>query len=233
VSSKSPFYEDWEGDYFAAYDPDKANALLDEMGLKKGPDGVRLRPDGKPLQIILSDAINRVQLSELIAEYWTKVGVPTQVNTITREAFQQAVIANQVQASVWFADVVSEKDMYTRPIWFRPPYGLDTNPVGGGLAWRQWQLTGGKQGTEPPPEFKAQQELVDKWQATSVGSDDYYKLGKEVVANTVKAMLHIGTVGEVPYVYTFSNKLKNIPGPDMLFIDHLRGGHSETWYLAQ
>jgi peptide/nickel transport system substrate-binding protein len=233
VSSKSPFYEDWEGPYFAAYDVDKANALLDEMGLKKGPDGMRMRPDGQPLRIILSDAINRVQLSELIAEYWTKVGVATQVNTITREAFQQAVIAGEIQASPWFGDVVSEKDMYTRPIWFRPPYGLDTNPVGGGLAWRQWQLTGGKEGEEPPPEFKAQQELVDKWQATTLGSDDYYTLGKEVVANTVKAMLHIGTVGEVPYVYTFSNKLRNYPGDQMLFIDHLRGAHSEQWYLAQ
>jgi peptide/nickel transport system substrate-binding protein len=233
VSSKSPFYEDWMGPYFAEYDVDKANALLDEMGLKKGADGMRLRPDGQPLRVIISDAINRGQLSELIAEYWTKVGVATQVNTITREAFQQAVIANQVQASPWFGDVVSEKDMYTRPIWFRPPYGLDTNPVGGGLAWRQWQLSGGKEGTEPPPEFKAQQDLVDKWQATTLGSDDYYKLGKEVVGNTVKAMLQLGTVGEVPYVYTFSNKLRNFPGDKMLFIDHLRGGHSDQWYLAQ
>jgi peptide/nickel transport system substrate-binding protein len=46
-------------------------------------------------------------------------------------------------------------------------------------------------------------------------------------------MLHIGTVGEVPYVYTFSNKLRNYPGDQMLFIDHLRGAHSEQWYLAQ
>jgi len=232
VSSKSPFYEDWMGPYFAEYDLDKANALLDEVGLKKGPDGVRLRPDGQPLQIILSDAINRVQLSELIAEYWTAVGVPTQVNTMTRETFQQSVAAGDVQASVWFADVVSEKDMYTRPIWFRPPYGLDTNPVGGGLAWRKWQLTNGAEGEEPPAEFKAQQDLVTRWQATTLGSDEYYALGKEVVGNTVKQMLHIGTVGEVPYVYTRSNKLKNFPGDKMLFIDHLRGGHSEQWYLA-
>jgi len=233
VSSKSPLYEDWMGPYFAEYDVAKANALLDEMGLTKGADGVRVRPDGQPLRIILSDAINRVQLSELVAEYWTALGVPTQVNTVTRETFSQAVAAGQVQASVWFADVVSEKDMYTRPIWFRPPYGLDTNPVGGGLAWRQWDLSGGKEGEEPPPEFKAQQELVNRWQATKLGSDEYYALGKEVVGNTVKQMLHIGTVGEVPYIYTRSNKLKNFPGDQMLYIDHLRGAHAEQWYLAQ
>ena len=50
------FLSAWMGDYFAAYDPAKAAVLLDEMGLKKGPDGMRLRPDGQPLKIILSDA---------------------------------------------------------------------------------------------------------------------------------------------------------------------------------
>jgi len=232
VSSRSPFYEDWMGPYFADYDTDQANALLDEMGLTRGPDGNRMRPDGQPLRIILSDAINRVQLSELIAEYWSAVGVPTQVNTVTRETFQQAVAAGQVQASVWFADVVSEKDMYTRPIWFRPPYGLDTNPVGGGMAWRTWQLTDGAEGEEPPAEFKAQQELVTRWQETPLGSDEYYALGKEVVGNTVRQMLHIGTVGEVPYIYTRSNRIKNFPDDQMLYIDHLRGAHAEQWYLA-
>ena len=45
-------------------------------------------------------------------------------------------------------------------------------------------------------------------------------------------MLHIGTVGEVPYVYVRSNRLKNFPDEKMLFIDHLHGGHSEQWFLA-
>ena len=52
------------------------------------------------------------------------------------------------------------------------------------------------------------------------------------MGNTVKQMLHIGTVGEVPYVYTRSNRLRNFPDQNMLFIDHLRGGHAEQWYLA-
>lgn len=232
VSSQSPFYEDWMGRHFAAYDVAAADALLDEMGLTRGSDGVRLRPDGQPLRIILSDAINRVSVSELIAEYWTAVGVPTQVNTVTRETFQQSVNAGQVQASVWFADVVSEKDMYTRPIWFRPPYGLDTNPVGGGLAWRRWELSNGAEGVEPPEEFKAQQALVSRWQSTALGSDEYYQLGREVVGATVRKMLHIGTVGEVPYIYTRSNRLRNFPGERKLYIDHFRGAHAAQWFLA-
>lgn len=232
VSSKSPFYEDWEGDYFAAYDPAKAGQILDEMGLKKGGNGMRLRPDGQPLKIILSDAVGSTPLSELMAEYWRKVGVDTQINTTTREAFAQSLKNGDIQASVWFADVVSEKDMYARPIWFRPPYGLDTNPVGGGLAWRDWWVSKGARGTEPPEVFRKQMELVDTWQSKRIGTPEYYTLGKQVVADTVRQMLHIGTVGEVPYVYTRSNKLKNFPSEKMLFIDHFSGAHSAQWYLA-
>lgn len=232
VSSKSPFYEDWMSGHFAQYDPAAANALLDEMGLIMGPNGIRLRPDGQELRIVLSDAINRVQVLKLVAEYWTDVGVATQVNSLTREAFQQGVLARTVQASVWCADVVSEKDMFTRPIWFRPPYGLDTNPLGGGAAWRQWELTNGAEGTEPPTEFKAQQDLVARWQSTPLETTEYYALGKEVVGNTVRMMLHLGTVGEVPYIYARSNRLMNFPTEATLYIDHFRAAHSDQWYLA-
>ena len=36
----------------AEYSVDKANALLDEMGMKKGADGFRAAPDGKPFSIL-------------------------------------------------------------------------------------------------------------------------------------------------------------------------------------
>ena len=31
-------------------------------------------------------------------------------------------------------------------------------------------------------DYRQQMDLVDKWQATTLGSDDYYELGTEVVA---------------------------------------------------
>ena len=48
----------------------------------------------------------------------------------------------------------------------------------------------------------------------------------------MKQMMHIGTVGEVPYVYTRSNRLKNFPNEKMLFIDHFTSAQSAQWYLA-
>ena len=61
-----------------------ANKLLDEAGLKMGPDGkTRLRPDGQPLEVVIetentpgSAGLDEVQR---IAVYWTNVGIKTSV----------------------------------------------------------------------------------------------------------------------------------------------------------
>ena len=233
VEPTSPFYEDWMSTYYASYDPTEANRLLDEIGLRKGPDGIRIRPDGEPLTIVLWDAIKRIPLSEIVAEYWRKVGAQVTINPSTREAFKQALIANEVHASVWFADVVAEKDMYQRPIWFRPPYGIDSTPVGGGLAWREWWFTKGKKGEKPADQyFIDQMDLVGKWQMTRMGSENYFSLGKEIVKRTLERMYHIGTVGEAPEVFVRAKNLMNFP-PDegTVYINHLVSGHSDQWYL--
>ncbi|MEM7734291.1 MAG: ABC transporter substrate-binding protein [Deinococcota bacterium] len=235
VPSSSVFYEDWMGGHFAEYDPDQANALLDEMGLERGSDGVRLRPDGEPLTVVLWDAINRQPMSELVAEYWQAVGIDVNINPSTREAFQQALLSNEVHASVWFADLVAEKDLYQRPIWLRPPYGIDTTPVGGGLAWRQWWLSGGSEGEEPSdPYFTEQMELVDQWQLTELGSAEYLEQGTEVVTRTVEQMYHIGTVGEAPEIFIRANRLQNFP-PDegTIYLNHLVSGHSDQWFVSE
>ena len=234
VSSASAFYEDWMGGHYADYNPDQANALLDEIGLSMGDDGVRLRPDGEKLAIVLWDAINRIPMSELVAEYWEDVGVDVEINPSTREAFRQALVANEVHVSTWFADVVSEKDMYQRPIWLRAPYGIDSTPVGGGLAWRQWWLSDGEEGEEPPEYQKEQMRLVDEWQLTEIGSERYLELGTLLVANTVRNMYHIGPVGEAPEVFIRSNRLHNFtPVEGVVYISHLESGHSDQWYVSE
>ena len=70
-------------------------------------------------------------------------------------------------------------------------------------------LTEGAEGEEPPEYFKTQMELVDQWQLTEINSEEYLTLGKQVVANTVEQIFHIGTVGEAPEVFIRSNRLHN------------------------
>lgn len=61
------------------YDPDLANRLLDEVGLKRGPNGMRRYPDGKPFREILycetAGVAGELHLQELVVAYWREVGL--------------------------------------------------------------------------------------------------------------------------------------------------------------
>ncbi len=72
------------------YDPDLANRLLDEVGLKRGPDGMRRYPDGRPFREILfcvtAGTAGELLLEQLVVDYWREVGLefvlkpdPTQI----------------------------------------------------------------------------------------------------------------------------------------------------------
>ena len=61
------------------YDPGLSNQLLDEMGLKRGRDGQRRMPDGKPftqmLHIYPSEEGSNPDLWQLVADYWREIGL--------------------------------------------------------------------------------------------------------------------------------------------------------------
>ena len=90
------------------YDPAAANALLDKFGYKKGPDGWRTLPDGKPLVVRLSsrpDTLGRQQ-----DEMWKKsldaIGVRMEVH---KDKFPELLKAEkacklQMRVAAWIAD---------------------------------------------------------------------------------------------------------------------------------
>ncbi len=72
VVGHAPNWKSW-----ITYDPAGANALLDRFGYKKGPDGYRAFPDGKPLTVVLSsrpDSLYR-QIDELWKKSFDAIGV--------------------------------------------------------------------------------------------------------------------------------------------------------------
>ena len=78
VSQSTPDYNDDAAKAYA-YDPDKASALLDQAGWKKGSDGVRTK-GGKPLTVKLVYGAGFIFTSEgatvlqALQEQWKKVG---------------------------------------------------------------------------------------------------------------------------------------------------------------
>ena len=211
-SPKTTFMEPSMASYMAQYDPSKANALLDEMGLAKGADGIRLRPDGKPLAILLEYAqqAENVMNNELVKEYWQKAGVKVELKELTTEALRARSATNAQDVGVWSYTFYHEPSMIGNPRRLFPTWG-DGSQQMTGLPWQQWYASNGREGEEPPADVKRLFDLVEQWKVTVPGSETYIKLGKEMMKINLDNLFLIGTVGEIPGPTVVSKKLSNVP----------------------
>ncbi len=214
ITPVASFYEDWMGKSWAEYDPDRANKLLDEMGLtQRDKDGFRLRPDGKTLTVVIpyypvTGPVEKI--SELVAEYWKKVGVSASSRSHDRAYYNQRQNANELDVSANPMGGSSEFAMRTAPDRYRPPWG------GGAIPWWQWYSSGGKTGEEPPAEVKELFSLLEQFQVSKPGTEPYKKLGRQIIKINVDNVYTIGTVGQSPHPLIFKNTLGNVPSGDFV-----------------
>src|SRR5579883_719335 len=150
---------------YLTYDPKAANDLLDKIGLnKKDANGIRLRPDGKPLSInmeVTTGSTEWIDALQLIQKYWKAVGVDMQVKTEDRSLFYTRKDAWQHDANVWGGDGGMEGPLEMR--WFFP-FSHESNFA---TAWYWWWVTGGKKGEKPSDAAAQQQALYDQIKVTA------------------------------------------------------------------
>ncbi len=209
---ETSFVEPWMITYMAEYDPTKANALLDEIGLKKGADGFRLRPDGKPLTILMeySAQAENPKNNELVKEYWGAVGINVQLKEVATPDLRANSATNTQDIGVWSYTFYFEPRLIGDPIRLYPAWG-DGSQFMAGKPWLDWYKSGGTEGEEPPDQIKELLNLVDQWVQTVPGSSEYIDLGKKIMSINVNNLYLIGTVGKVPGPTIISNKLGNVP----------------------
>ncbi len=136
------------------YNPKKANELLDEMGLKRDPNGWRLRPDGKKIVIPIEFAAydpNFVPVTELVVEHWKEFGIQTTMKQVGGPLLSERAQANKVKATV----------MWNHSMW----WGWGAFDFGGFATniwplWDKWVTSEGKEGEEPPADVKRFIELL-------------------------------------------------------------------------
>jgi peptide/nickel transport system substrate-binding protein len=137
----------------STFDLDKANQLLDEMGMEKGSDGYRLGPDGKRFSIpieVQAAAPDIVPLAELLTQMWKEIGIHVTVKTIDGTLWGTRNAANELKASI---------------IWTTNDALWHFSDWGEGLwapLWEKWRQTGGKEGEEPPEDVKNLYHLIDQ-----------------------------------------------------------------------
>jgi peptide/nickel transport system substrate-binding protein len=215
-------YEDWMGSYYADYDVDQANALLDEMGLAWDSNHEwRLRSDGEPITIIGSYCTEWLAYSEdlldLVAQYWAAIGIRLEPRYVPEETLQAQFVANDTDMGISNSDGGSEflaRSAY--PIRLMPPWhwGFAGCCPMAAYPWRVWLDTNGADGIEPTDQVKELYALVQEWLNTPDGTPEYEARINEIIKINVENLYYFGTVSAVPQVWLVSNRVGNAPEDD-------------------
>ena len=209
------------GEENSTYDVDKANALLDELGLtERDADGFRLDPEGQPFAILVEHGAHAPDLepiSELLTEQMKAVGINFQIKRIDSQLWGQRQTANELQATVfWAHDQNGDNDR------------LMGNFSLFGRKWLDWFNTGGAEGVEPPDWV---QEAIarnkTRWESVA-GSDEYNALAEEGHAWQQQYLPQITIVENVKYPMIASKKLRNVPVAGYAIAGNFAG--EQLWY---
>lgn len=217
------------------YDPAQANTILDQMGLEKGSDGFRLRPDGKPLVVHLFYAIQfgDPALHELAKEYWEAVGVHVELKEMSTEAFRAMAANNQQDVQITTSGTVTEAPLYSNPFRLFPPFGDPALEPLTGVPWMEWHATNGAKGEEPPDDIKPLWDMTDQWKSSLPGTQQYNDLGQQLVEVQLKHFFLIGTVSSPPAVTIVSRRLGNVPTLKINAFEYYRTYpyRTDQWYV--
>ncbi len=219
------------------YDPDQANAILDELGLVRGAGGFRTRPDGEPIIINLQYSIQfgPATRHELAKEYWEAVGIRVEVREVDTTAYRATTSANEHDIAVTYTGLVLEAPLYSNPLGFVPPFGDAALENLCGNPWVEWHTTNGASGIEPPDDIKQLWDLTDQWKSSLPGSPEYLSLGEQIVEIHLAYNYLIGTITTTPAVTIVSRALGNVPQYSINAFEYYRTYpyRTDQWYFAE
>lgn len=146
----------------AEFDPDRANALLDEMGMdQRDGDGMRMAPDGSEFGFYIEVAPVRpdmIPVGELMIDHLaTFADVRAELRQEDPNVKNERIRNNETQASIHWIQTYQ----------WRP--GMNQEYAGSSqwcASWRQWLDTDGAAGSEPPAEVKRLYEILVARKAT-------------------------------------------------------------------
>lgn len=224
---------------WATFDPDKANEMLDAIGLdKKDAEGFRLRSDGQGrlrLDIYTHAAtwMDQTGVMEMVAEQWRRgIGIDAQVKETEYSLMETMTQANEVMIHV--RDGVLYDSIFTTPDNMLPL--VPTNYMGPLIG--RWYATNGEEGMEPDwdPDLLKAMELYRS--AAALTAEERIDVGKELMRLAADNVWQIGTVGYSPAVMGIrlvKNYLGNVPERNsMIRAARFPGAsHPATYYIKK
>jgi peptide/nickel transport system substrate-binding protein len=193
------------------FDLEHANQLLDELGLTQRDDrGVRLLPDGRPLEILIQTAgesTEQTDILELIHDSWLAAGIKLYSIPSTREVFRNRIFSGDAIMSIWSGLENGLPTPETSPRNLAPTSKYQ-------YQWPQWGAyyeSNGKSGEAP--DLPAAQQLVvlnDQW-ARARSREERVAIWHQILDINREQMFTIGIVNHVPHPVVVSDHLQNVP----------------------
>lgn len=210
VLPESPLFRERYQQRWAKYDRKAAARLFDEIGLKRGLDGLRHLPDGRQLEIIVETAgesSEQADVLELIRETWREVGISLFTKPSQREVFRNRIFSGETLMSVWsgIENGIATPEMSPESLAPTSQQQLQWPKFG------QYYETSGRSGDRPDiPEALELGKLNQAWR-DSTSSEEREKIWHRMLEIHAEQQLVIGVVSGVPQPIVRRNTLMNVP----------------------
>ena len=211
VLAESPLHEEFYQTAWASFDPDQANALLDEIGLtERDDDDIRLLPNGEPIEVIVDTAgesTEETDILELIQDNWRDIGIALFTKPSQREVFRNRVYSGEAMMSVWYGITNGVSTAAMSPAELAPTEQTQ-------LQWPKWgqfHETAGSAGLEADmPQAIRLAELNAAWRVAA-DDDERGRIWSEMLKIHSEQMYSIGVLNAVPQPVIINNQLRNLP----------------------
>ncbi|GIV78123.1 ABC transporter substrate-binding protein [Litorilinea aerophila] len=213
------------------YDPEAANQLLDEIGLEKDSNGMRLRPDGEPivLNVDVFSGQTFVDAVELIASYWEDIGIQVSPQEISYDLWWPRIFSFEYPFTAYVKDSIGGLARFT----YLRSYAPVSNSTYWAPAWGTWYSSGGTEGVEPPADSPARkaQLLFDEAKVT-VDSARQMEILEEIERLDLENVWEILTVGPGPNIKIVKNNFRNVPEVNYCVL-HDSDAWAEQYYIDE
>ncbi|MBV9824920.1 MAG: ABC transporter substrate-binding protein [Alphaproteobacteria bacterium] len=210
VLPESPLYRPEYRAAWSSYDTTEANRLLDLIGLKRGSDGLRQLPDGRPLDIVVEDsgeASEKSDVLELVRDSWAKVGIRLFSRPMQLTLFRRRVFSGETIMSL---DKGIENGLATADMspWEFAPTSQQQ------LEWPKWgeyfETKGNAGETVDMPSAIQLQQLYQRWLDAS-DAEGHLEPWHEMLRIWADEVYSIGLIAGVQQPVVVNARLRNVP----------------------
>jgi len=211
ILPRSPLFRPEFRTAWAAFDVKRANALLDAIGLaKRNEDGIRLLPDGRPMNLIVDtsgESTEETDVLELVRGTWHELGIAMFPRPSQREVFRKRVFSGKSMMSVWsgLSNGIPTPDMSPGELAPTTQEQLQW-PM-----WGQYYELNHKGGEAPAlPDVQELARLFQQWR-TATTTDVRTQAWQRMLEIHADEVYTIGIVTHALQPVVVRNSLRNVP----------------------